>query len=99
MYEQTMQKYRNPEQVEAAIRENFQIGAHKAYAVTRLMKKADFILVSSMDSDLARLLLFTPAKDMEEALKLASDKLGSQLNITLMPMGSLTVPLVEKKTS
>jgi lactate racemase len=99
MYEQTMQKYRNPEQVEAAIRENFQIGAHKAYAVTRLMKKANFILVSSMDSELARLLLFTPAKDMEEALKLAFDKLGSQPNITLMPMGSLTVPLVERKTS
>jgi hypothetical protein len=32
-------------------------------------------------------------------LKLAFDKLGSQPNITLMPMGSLTVPLVERKTS
>lgn len=92
-YEKTMQQYRTPEQVEAAIRENFQIGAHKAYAVTRLMKKAEFILVSSMDPALAALLLFTPAKDMEAALNMALAKVGPQPRITLMPMGSLTVPL------
>lgn len=97
-YEKTMQKYATPEQVEAAVKEDFQIGAHKAYAVTRLMKKAEFILVSSMDPELARLLLFTPAKDLEEALKIAFTKLGSsQPSITLMPMGSLTVPLINNR--
>jgi nickel-dependent lactate racemase len=95
LYEKTMQQYTTPQQVEAAIRENFQIGAHKAYSVTRLMKKAEFILVSTMDSELAKLLLFTPAKDIEEALQLAFNKLGPQPSITLMPMGSLTVPLLE----
>ncbi|HBS57860.1 MAG TPA: transcriptional regulator, partial [Firmicutes bacterium] len=79
-----------------AIRENFQIGAHKAYAVTRLMKKAEFILVSSMDPALAGLLLFTPARDMDEALALAFAKLGPRPSITLMPMGSLTVPLLRE---
>ncbi|HWR44554.1 nickel-dependent lactate racemase [Sporomusa sp.] len=96
MYEQTMQNYRTPEQVETAIRADFQIGAHKAYSVTRLMKKAQFILISSMAPELAQLLLFTPARDIEEALELAFTKLGSQPSITLMPMGSLTVPLIEK---
>ena len=90
-YEKTMQKYVTPEQVAAAVKADFQIGAHKAYAVTRLMKKAEFILVSSMEPELAKLLLFTPAKDLEEALKIAFTKLGStQPGITLMPMGSLT---------
>ncbi|WP_371371099.1 nickel-dependent lactate racemase [Sporomusa aerivorans] len=96
-YEKTMQKYTTPEQVEAAVRADFQIGAHKAYAVTRLMKKAHFILVSSMPPELARLLLFTPARDMEEAMEIAVNKLGSpQPRIILMPMGSITVPLVHK---
>lgn len=40
------------------------------------MKKAEFILVSGMDPDFARMLLFTPAKDMTEALALAYAKLG-----------------------
>ncbi|MDF2569855.1 MAG: larA 3 [Sporomusa sp.] len=93
-YEKTMQRYRTPEAVEAAIRADFQIGAHKAYAVTRLMKKAEFILVSAMTPELSELLLFTPAKDMDEALRLAFSKLGSRPSITLMPMGSLTVPLI-----
>lgn len=96
MLEKTMQKYRTPEQVEDAIRADFQIGAHKAYAVTRLMKKAQYILVSSMTPELAELLLFTPAKNMEEALELAFAKLGPKPSITLMPFGSLTVPLINK---
>ncbi|MDU2064550.1 MAG: nickel-dependent lactate racemase [Sporomusaceae bacterium] len=93
-YEKTMELYRSPEEVEAAIRKDFQIGAHKAYAVTRLMKKAQFILVSSMTPELAELLLFTPAATIEEALQLAYKKLGPTPSITLMPLGSMTVPLV-----
>lgn len=92
VYEETMRKYKTPEEVETAIRANFQIGAHKAYAVTRLMKRAEFILVSDLDPDLAKTLLFTPAKDMEEALELAYKKVGSKPSIILMPQGSLTVP-------
>ncbi|SDF00124.1 nickel-dependent lactate racemase [Sporolituus thermophilus] len=93
LYEKTMQQHRTPQAVEEALRANFQIGAHKAYAVTRLMKKAEFILVSGLDPELARTLLFTPAKDIDEALQMAYAKLGPRPSITLMPQGSLTVPL------
>ena len=96
LYEKWMREYRTPEQIEVKLRENFQIGAHKAYAVTRLMKKAEFILISSLDPDLSRTLLFNPAKDMDEALGMASDKLGQHPGILLMPQGSLTVPIIAK---
>lgn len=92
-YEQTMRECRTPERVEATLRANFEIGAHKAYAVTRLMKKAEFILVSGMDPEFSRMLLFTPAQTVEQALALAYEKLGPAPSITLMPMGALTVPL------
>ena len=95
VYEQTMREHKTPERVEAALRANFEIGAHKAYAVTRLMKKAEFILVSSLDPDLARTLLFTPAKDIDEAIKIAFAKLGPSPSVILMPQGSLTVPLIK----
>ena len=97
-YEKMMQDYKTPEKIEAALRAKFEIGAHKAYAVTRLMKKAEFILVSSMEPDFAQMLLFTPAKDMEEALAKAYAKLGPKPSITLMPMGSITVPLNTRPT-
>lgn len=95
-YEKTMHKYRTPEQVESAIRADFQIGAHKAYAVSRLTKKAEFVVVSALTNELAELLLFTPAADIEAALTLAFRKFGPNPSITLMPAGSLTVPLIEK---
>ena len=94
-YEDTMLKFPSPEAVEANLRQNFQIGAHKAYAVTRLMKRADFILVSALDKHLAKQLLFTAVDSVDEALELAKAKVGNQPKITLMPQGSLTVPLVK----
>jgi lactate racemase len=95
-YEQMMRECGTPERVEAALRAQFEIGAHKAYAVTRLMKKAEFILVSGMDPALSRMLLFTPAGTVEQALALAYRKLGPTPAITLMPMGALTVPVNKK---
>jgi nickel-dependent lactate racemase len=94
MYEKTMRENPSPEKIEAALRANFQVGAHKAYAVTRMMKRAEFILVSAMEAELAKTLLFTPAKTVEEALKMAYDKLGPNPSIILMPQGSLTVPRI-----
>jgi nickel-dependent lactate racemase len=98
-YEQMMRECKTPERVETVLREHFEIGAHKAYAVTRLMQKAEFILVSGMDPELARMLLFTPARTVEEALALAYKKLGARPTITLMPMGALTVPLNTRPSS
>jgi len=94
-YLEWMNKYKTPAKIEEAVRANFIVGGHKAYAVTRLMKKAQFILISSLDPELARDLLFIPAKDMKEALALAFERVGSQPRIILMPQGSLTVPLLK----
>jgi len=94
-YLQWMKEYKTPERIEERIRSDFVVGGHKAYAVTRLMKKAQFILVSGLDPALARTLLFTPAKDMAEALHIAFDRLGANPQILLMPQGSLTVPVIK----
>ena len=95
MYEKTMQEQGSAERVEASLRANFQIGAHKAYAVTRLMKRAEFVLVSAMAPELSKTLLFTPAADIGEALTTAFARLGPNPRIVVMPQGSLTVPRVK----
>ena len=40
LYLEWMKKYKTPERIEEEIRANFVVGGHKAYAVTRLMKKS-----------------------------------------------------------
>lgn len=91
-----MKKYKTPERIEEEVRKNFIIGGHKAYAVTRLMKKATFILVSSLPPELSSLLLFTPAASLDEALTIARKKLGTSPSTLLMPQGGLTVPVVKE---
>ncbi|MHC1759099.1 MAG: nickel-dependent lactate racemase [Negativicutes bacterium] len=95
LYEKVMREFKTPERIEAELRSNFHVGAHKAYVVTRLMKRCKFILVSSISPDLARDLLFTPAKDMAEALEIAYKELGPKPSIILMPHGGMTVPLAD----
>jgi nickel-dependent lactate racemase len=94
-YLKWMRDYKTPERIEEKIRGDFVVGGHKAYAVTRLMKKAQFILLSCLDPDLARTLLFTPARDMDEALRIAMGRVGPGPRIILMPQGSLTVPIIK----
>jgi nickel-dependent lactate racemase len=95
LYLEWMKKYKTPASIEEAIRADFVVGGHKAYAVTRLMKRAQFILISGLEPDLSRTLLFTPARDMKEALTIAFGKLGPKPRILLMPQGSLTVPIIK----
>ncbi len=84
------------EAIEEDVAKRFVIGQNKAYAVTRLMKKARFILVTGLDRQLAKEMLFTGAVDtVEEALKMAEEYVGKDYNVILMPTGSLTVPLYE----
>lgn len=90
--EETMQREKTPENIEKSLRANFVLGRHKAFAISRLTKKAEFILVSAMDPEYARMMLFTPAASAEEALALARAKLGQDSRILLMPDGSYTVP-------
>ena len=96
-FDATVRAYPSPKKIEAYVREDFQIGRHKAYAVTRLMKKADFYLLSEMPDDAARAALFTPVHSVKEALALAEQKLGPNADICLMPQGSYTVPRLVKK--
>lgn len=95
IFDQTVNDFHSIQAIEDSVRHDFQIGRHKAYAVTRLMKKADFYLMSSLDDDYARKVFFTPVHSLEEALKLAEAKLGNDAEILLMPHGSYTVPILK----
>lgn len=94
-YEKMMTECKTPENVEKEVRANFQIGGHKAYGVTSLMNGVSFILVSSLDDELAQLLLFTPAKTVNDALNIAYERTREDASILLLPQGSFTVPRVK----
>ncbi len=94
--ERALEENPSPDAIKEALEKDFRIGANKAFAITRLMKKARFILVSALDKRLAKKLLFDAVDTLEEALKLAESYVGSDYKILLMPQGSLTVPIPQK---
>ena len=94
--EETFRRLKTPAAIKAELEANFKIGANKAYAITRPIEKARYILVTSLDRQLAKDMLFTGAVDtVEEALEIAKQYVGETPNMILMPEGSLTVPRVE----
>ena len=94
--EKALQEHPSPDAIKEQLARNFVIGAHKAFAITRLMKKAHFILVSALDKKLAKDLLFEAVDDVDEAIALAEKYVGPDYKILLMPQGSLTVPVLKK---
>lgn len=95
--EETCQRLRTAAAIEEELKKRFVIGANKAYAVTRLTKKAHFILVTGLDKTLAQEMLFTDAvASVEEALVAAEKIVGKEYSVILMPTGSLTVPLLKE---
>ena len=96
LLEKALEENPSPDAIKAELEKNFVIGAHKAFAITRLMKKAHFILVSALDKELAKKLLFESVDDVDAAMKLAEKYVGKDYKVLLMPQGSLTVPVLKK---
>ena len=90
--EETFKRLKTPEAIRKDLEDNFQIGANKAYAITRPLSKADFILVTHLDKALAKTMHFTAVDTVEEAIAIAKTKLGDHPKTVLMPEGSITVP-------
>ena len=75
--EETFRRLKTPAAIKAELEANFKIGANKAYAITRPIEKARYILVTSLDRQLAKDMLFTDAVDtVEEALEIAKQYVG-----------------------
>ena len=95
--EETCRRLGSADAIENELEKNFVIGANKAYAVTRLTKKARFILVTGLDKKMAKEMLFTDAVDtVEEAIAEAKKIVGGDPTYIVMPAGSLTVPRLKK---
>ena len=86
----------SPDDVIRKLRENFVLGGHKAFAIARLAKRAEIVLVSILPETVAKKAFMSLAKSIEEALKKAFGRQGSESRIVLMPYAGSTLPQVNK---
>ncbi len=83
-----------PQYLVQRIKEDFQLGGHKAAAIALVLENAAIHLVSEMDPDLVRTLFMEPFATVQEAFDAALEKLGNNAGVLVMPYGGSTLPLV-----
>jgi nickel-dependent lactate racemase len=75
------------------IKQDFQLGGHKAAAIALVLEKARIFLVSDFESGFVKKIHLEPFKSAEEAISLALQAMGSNAIIIAMPFGSSTLPV------
>jgi nickel-dependent lactate racemase len=70
-------------------------GAQRAFVMAKVMEKSHVIIVGSETPDVVRQARMIPAGDMEEALRIATAKIGrTDLDVLIVPHALLTLPTV-----
>ncbi|MDP2857082.1 MAG: nickel-dependent lactate racemase [Bacillota bacterium] len=91
-YHDWAKRYRTLPALENALRANFVLGGHKAYAVGKLLARATVWLLSSLQPDVARELGFRHVASVQDAISTALAMAGPGARVLVMPEGSITVP-------
>ena len=87
----------SPREQLRCIREDFQLGGHKAAAIAMTLEKADVYLVSDLEPEFVRSIFLTPQPSVQEALNKAFEKLGPKATVLAMPYGGSTRPRIVKQ--
>ncbi len=95
VFERWIRESSSPDELVTKIRENFELGGHKAAAIALVEKKAKLFMVSDMPEEMSRKLYMEPFSSMEAALSKAFAELGPDARVLLMPHGGSTLPVLE----
>lgn len=76
------------------IKQDFQLGGHKAAAIALVLEKARIFLVSDLEPDFVKSMHLEPFKNAEEAVKIALQSMNPNATIIAMPFGGSTLPVL-----
>lgn len=85
----------SPEEVIFKIKENFELGAHKAAAISNILLNNDVYLVSDMSEEVMSRCFIKGFSNLQEAYESAKIKTNNG-NVIVIPYGGSALPYVEK---
>ncbi|TRZ50383.1 transcriptional regulator, partial [bacterium] len=77
------------------VKENFELGGHKAAAIAMLLEKNRIFLVSTMRADFVKSLFLEPYETVDKAIAAAIAVKGKDATISIMPFGGSTLPYIK----
>lgn len=83
---------KTPHQMILDIKKDFKLGGHKAAAISIVLEKARIFLVSDLPESLVRDIHLEPFGSLEDAFSVATDIMGEDSTIYVMPYGGSTLP-------
>jgi len=92
-FEKWIEEANIPDDIIKRLQNKFVLGGHKAYAIAKLTKEVEVILISSLPSDKVRKLFFIPMEDISQAIEYIKEKYGEDFQAYILPSGNTVVPL------
>ncbi len=93
IFEEWLTQAPTAESLITRVKENFQLGGHKAAAIAMVLQHARIRLVSEMDDDFVRSIFLDPAPSAQEAFDEAMEHYGKEATVICMPFGGATLPM------
>ncbi len=85
--------------LEDARRNGYPPGQQRAFIMAKVLEKTDVIIVGSECPDIVAACKMIPAATMDEALQIATAKLGTACDLLIVPHAMLTLPVVQENPS
>lgn len=95
MFEEWMTT-KTPSQMIIDIKKDFKLGGHKAAAISMVLENARIFLVSDLDENLVKGIHLEPYSSLETAFESATNILGENSKVYVMPYGGSTLPKENK---
>jgi len=82
--------------LEDARRNGYPPGQQRAFVVAKVLEKTDVIIVGSECPDIVAACKMIPAASIDDALKIATTKVGTSCDVLIVPHAMLTLPVVQE---
>lgn len=89
-------RYQELEEFEAALRARYEINGQTAYATLAKARNWRLILVSGFSAEQTARMGMEKAADLDEALRMAYERLPTDAEIVVIPDGGTVLPVIEK---
>ncbi len=96
-FEEWMKASNSIEDIFTRFDQGFVLGGHKAYAICKVLKEKEIVLVSGLSVEDVKNLHMTPCKTLEEALKYVEQKHGKAFKAYVMPQAGMVLPRIVKE--
>jgi lactate racemase len=92
IFEKWIEEANSIADIENRLKERFVLGGHKAYAIARVAKEVDIILISSLSEEKVKKLFMKPMKNIDSAIDYVRKKHGDDFKSYIIPSGNTVVP-------